>query len=78
MDKHTQIITDVTALLGSANVAIPLIFGAIAAISAIIKGITGSGPTLSELADQMQIDLGGNDTKIQAEIARLKALLPNP
>lgn len=75
MDKHLQVITDITALLAGANVSIPLIFGAVVAVSSIIKGITGTGPTVLQLADNMGAQLGANDAGIRAEIARLKTVI---
>jgi hypothetical protein len=75
MEKQLQILADITALLSGANVAVPLIFGVVSSISMIIKGVTGSGPTLVELADKMEAQLGANDANIKAEIARLKGIV---
>jgi hypothetical protein len=75
MNKHIQILELVTTYLGQVNIAIPIIFGAVAGISGIIKGITGSGPSLAELANLIESQLGQNNAAIKAEIARLKAVL---
>lgn len=65
-----------TKILIAANVATPIIFGTISAIAAIIKGVTGSGPTLRELAGILEAQIGTTDRTIRAEIARLEALTP--
>ena len=63
-------------MLLQANVAVPIVFGTINGIAAIIKGVTGSGPTLSEIADILEDKVEDkNDPAIKAEIARMKALL---
>lgn len=73
--KHLELLATATELLTQANLAIPVIFGTVAAISAIIKGITGSGPSLLEIADLIESQLDTNDRQIQAEIDRMKAAL---
>lgn len=75
MDKHLKLITDLTALLSGANIAVPLIFGVVASVSTIIKGVTGTGPTLAELANAMDAQLGANDANIRAEIERLRGVV---
>ena len=75
MSTHLSLLTTAIELLTQANLAIPVIFGTVAAISGIIKGVTGSGPTLVEIADLLAEQIDQNDTQIQSEIARLRALL---
>lgn len=74
MNKTLEILTQLTGVFVQANVAAPIISGSIMAIAAIIKGITGTGPTLLELADMLEQKLGANDANIRAEIARMEAL----
>lgn len=71
--KTMQILTDITGMLVQVNVATPIISGTIMAIASIIKGVTGSGPTLGEIADMLETQIGRNETAIRAEIARLEA-----
>lgn len=73
MNAHLQLLTQLTGILTQANVGIPIVFGAVAAVSAIIKGLTGTGPSLPQIADLIDAQLDQNDEKIRAEIARLKA-----
>lgn len=75
MDKHLEVLELATTILSQANIAVPVIFGTVAAISAIIRGATGSGPSPAVIADLIDAQLGANDPKIRAEIARLKSLL---
>lgn len=74
MNTTINVLGQITQLLLTANVATPIIGGTVMAIASIIKGITGSGPTLTEIADMLQQTLGANDAAIRAEIARLEAL----
>lgn len=74
MSKTLTTLTMITEILAEANVATPIISGSVMAIAAIIKGLTGHGPSLTELADMLQQKLGRNDTNIRAEIARMEAL----
>jgi hypothetical protein len=74
VNKTLEILTQLTGVFVQANVAAPIISGSIMAIAAIIKGITGTGPTLLELADMLEQKLGANDANIRAEIARMEAL----
>lgn len=74
MNTTINVLGQITQLLLTANVATPIIGGTIMAIASILKGITGSGPTLTEIADMLQQKLGANDAAIRAEIARLEAL----
>lgn len=71
--KAITVLENVTDLLLQANVAVPIISGTVMAIAAIVKGVTGSGPSLSEIADMLETKIGQNDTNIRAEIARLEA-----
>lgn len=68
----------VTEILLEASVAAPIIGGTVMAIASIIKGVTGSGPSLSEIADALEAKLGRNDDSLRAEIARLRALQQQP
>lgn len=78
MNKTLDVLTQLTGLFVQANVAAPIISGSIMAIAAIVKGVTGTGPTLTELADMLEQKLGANDLNIRAEIARMEALQPPP
>lgn len=75
MKNHLALLTQLTGLLAQANVGVPIIFGAVAAVSSIIKGLTGSGPTLAQIADMLDEQLSQNDKHIREEIARLKGNL---
>lgn len=72
--KAITVLENVTQLLLAANVATPIIGGTIMSIAAIIKGVTGSGPSLKELADMLEAQIGKNDAVLRAEIARLESL----
>ena len=74
MNTTLKTLTDITAILQVANVAAPIISGTIIAIASIIRGVTGTGPTLSEIADMLEARLQRNDVLIRAEIARMDAL----
>ncbi len=63
-----------TGILMQANVAAPIVGATIMAIASIVKGITGSGPSLPEIADMLEKKLGENDAAIRAEIARMESL----
>lgn len=76
MDKVTEALTLIIQSMTQANIAVPIIFSAIAGISAIVKGFTGTGPTLTELADMIQAQIDQNDAFGKAEIDRLKAAIP--
>jgi len=78
VNKTITVLEQVTQLLLTANVATPIISGTIMAIAAIIKGVTGSGPSLTELADMLEQQIGKNDAQLRAEIARLEALIDEP
>lgn len=73
MNKHLQLLTQLTGILTQANLGVPIIFGAVSAVSAIVKGLTGTGPTLAQIADLIDAQLDQNDEAIRSEIARLKA-----
>lgn len=75
MDKFTQALTLITQGLISGKVAIPVVYGIIAAIAAIVKGATGKGPTATELADLIADQVEANDWAGRAEILRLKELI---
>lgn len=75
MDKQLQILDQMLDLLLGTNAAVPIVLGAIAGISAIIRTITGTGPTLVELADRIEAKIARNDEAGRAEIARLRAKL---
>lgn len=76
MNKSTvQILESVTDLFIGANVAAPIIFALVGAIASIIRGVTGSGPSLAEIANILEQKLGQNDATIRAEIARMEAAL---
>jgi hypothetical protein len=74
-DKQLQALELLTGVLMQANGAIPLVFGAVSAIAAIVKGIAGNGPSLVELADLVDKQIAVNDAAGKAEIARLRALI---
>lgn len=74
MNKTLDILTQLTGVFAQANVAAPIISGSIMAIAAIVKGVTGSGPSLSEIADMLEQKLGKNDAAIRAEIERMKSI----
>lgn len=75
MQNHLDLLTSLTGLLVQANVGVPIIFGAVAAVSAMIKGLTGAGPSLHQIADLIDGQLDANDADLRAEIARLKTTL---
>jgi len=75
MQPHLKILTTITDFLVQANVGIPVLFGAVVAISAILKALTGTGPTLVDIANLIDKQLDQNDTAIRAEIDRLKQSL---
>lgn len=75
--NYIQMIDATTALLTAAGVAAPVVFGLVMGLVGLVKGVTGLGPTPLESADRIEAKLASNDTEIKAEIARLKALLPN-
>lgn len=75
MDKHLQILDSITELLLGTNAAVPIILGAVAGISAIIKALTGTGPSLLELADRIEAKIDRNNEFGLAEINRLRANL---
>lgn len=75
MQKQLELLSQLTALLLGANAAVPVVFGTITAISSIIKGVTGTGPSLAQLADLVQAQLKANDDFGKAEIERLKAMV---
>lgn len=75
MSDQLKALEAITGIMLKANVAIPIVFGAVHAIASIIKGVIGNGPTLSELADMIAAQVDANDAKGRAEIERLKALL---
>jgi hypothetical protein len=64
-----------TEVLLASNAAIPVIFGVIGGIAATIRGITGEGPTPTELADLIDAQVAANDEFGKAEVARLRALI---
>lgn len=72
MDNLIQALTLITQGMLTANIAIPLVFGAISSIAAIVKGATGNGPSVTELADLIEQQVNANDAAGKAEIARLK------
>jgi len=76
---HTvlDVLNSITVLLQQAGVASPMISATVLAIASIFKGLTGTGPSLREIADLLEAQLGHNDTTIRAEMARLEAL-PQP
>jgi hypothetical protein len=75
MDKTLQALQGVTQLLVTANVAAPIVGATVMVIASIIRGLTGTGPSLQELADMIEAQTGKNDATIRAEIARLQAKL---
>ena len=76
MNKTITVLEQITQLLITGNVAVPIISGVIMSIAAIIKGVTGTGPSLKEIADMLEKQVGQNDATIRAEIARLEAMQP--
>ena len=72
MANTLSVLEQITGLLLASNVAIPIISGTVMAIASIIKGITGSGPSLAEIADVLEKQVGENNMDIRAEIARLE------
>lgn len=75
MDKQLELLDGLTQLLTEANASIPTIFATVSAVSLLIKGVTGTAPPLSVIADRIEAQLGTNDAAIRARIARLKAEL---
>lgn len=75
MDNAIQALTLITQGLLTANVAVPIVFGAINSIAAIIRSATGNGPSLPELADLIDAQVASNDEAGKAEVARLRAQL---
>jgi hypothetical protein len=73
--EHIKILELVTQLLNTAGLGVPIIFAGVTAISAIIKGLTGSGATLLEQADVIEAQLNANDPKLAADVARYRATL---
>lgn len=74
MDQQLQALGLIAEILGKANVAVPIVFGVVSAIGAMLKGITGTGPSPTELADLIKAQIDANDVNGHAEIDRLKAL----
>lgn len=75
-NKFTLALGTITESMVQANVAIPIIFGTIGAIVALVQSVTGEeGLTLSERADLLESKLTQNDTQISAEVARLRGMI---
>lgn len=72
--KTLKALEDLTGILVSVNVAVPVIGTTILAIAGIIRAVTGRGPTLRQVADMLEEQIGKNDDTINAEIRRLRAL----
>lgn len=73
--KYIKAIEGITELLLSFNVAVPIVFSTVGAVVAIIRGVTGSGPTLSQIAELIKQKTERNDNNGRAEIDRLLALM---
>jgi hypothetical protein len=71
-----RVLTDLTETLINANTAIPLVVSTVVAIAAIIKGVTGSGPSGTELADMLEAKLRANASALDEDIARMREMIP--
>lgn len=74
-DQTLKALVTLTQILTAANVAVPVVFGLISGLATTFRGITGAGPSPTEIADMIEQQLAANDAFGQAEVARLKALL---
>lgn len=70
-----QVLQSITQYLVGVNAAIPVVFATINAVALLFKGITGSGPTLAELADLIESQIDQNDAALKADLARYRATL---
>lgn len=72
--KTLEVLEGLTEILVQSNVAAPIIFGLVTVVANAIKGVTGSGPSLTEIADMLEAKIGQNDVNIRAEIERMKQI----
>lgn len=75
--KTLEALELITQVFLQANVAVPIVSGTVMAIASIIRGVTGGGPSLAEIADMIEDQVGANDETIRAEIARLETKTGN-
>jgi len=75
MDKLNDALATITAFLLNANVSVPIIGTLVGGIVLLIKGAGAGAPSVSEIADKLEAQIGTTDANIQARIDRLKALL---
>lgn len=73
--NQIELLEAITRYLLTVNTAAPVIFGLVSTIALAFRGITGTAPSLAELADLIERNLDTNDARIRAEIARLRALI---
>lgn len=74
-----QILDLLTKYLLQLNTSLPIVFGTIATIRNIFKGLGGEDVSLQECAAIIEANLDQNDADIKAEMDRLKAkLAANP
>lgn len=71
----TTAIQTVVQYLVAANTALPVILDTVAGIAMLIRGATGSGPSVAERAEIIRAEVAKNDAYGKAEIARLEALI---
>lgn len=75
MSDTTKILTQATELLLQFTTSTPIVFGAIFAISNIIKGVTGHGPTLAECIAIVKAVVAANKKFGEDEVARLESMI---
>jgi len=75
MNPTLEALALLTQVLTHANVAIPVVVGLITGIAATVRGMTGEGPSVAEIADMLEQQVAANATYGAAEVVRLKQLL---
>ncbi len=75
VEGTNKILEDLTNLFLSANTAVPLVTATVVAVAAIIKGVTGSGPSGAELADLLEARLRETGQALDEDIARMRAMI---
>lgn len=71
MEKQLEVLRVLVAYLSQAHIAIPMIVGTVSAVAAILRGMTGQGPSLNELANLIEEQVATNEARGRAEIERL-------
>lgn len=76
--KINSTMEDLTKLMVTAGIAIPQVAAAAMAINFIIKGITGSGVSPTQLADMIETAGRAELNDIDDDIARMRAMIGVP